>query len=207
MYITAIEPFTKGKKKIFSEKGYLFWLYDSEIREYGIEEDTILSDSIIDTIENDIVLKRAKQKVLRMLERMDRTKYELLRKLKDAGYTEAISSQAIEYAYNYNYIDDERFAVNYVRDNCTVRSKKAIANALAMKGIDKELVEKAYSFVRYDVCDNPEEAAINKDIAKKLNGREISEYDEKFRQKLAASLFRKGYSYELIKKKINFSEY
>ena len=53
-------------------------------------------------------------KSITILKYMDRTEKELYIKLKDAYYTDDIINRTIEYLKEYNYINDERYAMNYI---------------------------------------------------------------------------------------------
>ena len=57
--------------------------------------------------------KRAKHRALYLLERADRTEQELRSKL-EKTYEPEIVEEAIAYVRQYHYIDDKRYAVNYL---------------------------------------------------------------------------------------------
>lgn len=208
MYITALEPFKKGSKKIYSDNGYLFWLYDSEIRKYNIEEAAEISDEIISEITNTIVFLRARQKVIRLLEKMDRTEQELMRKLHENGYTDDIAYAAVTYAKSYGYVDDTRYVSMYLRLNCKKKSRRVLMSTLLQKGISKDIIEDAFVDLSEEAeyCMNTEENALEREISKRLKGKSISDFDTAALQKIMAALFRKGYPYELIKKKFNYDD-
>ena len=89
--------------------------------------------------------KKAKHRALYLLERMDRTEYELRQKLK-VDYEEDIVDEAIEYVKQYHYIDDVRYAKNYIASKSHVKSKRQIEQELLMKkGISKDLIQDAFS--------------------------------------------------------------
>ncbi|MCI8854613.1 MAG: regulatory protein RecX [Lachnospiraceae bacterium] len=88
--------------------------------------------------------KRAKHRALYLLERMDRTEQELRRKLQQ-NYPPDVVEEALEYVKSYHYIDDLRYAKNYIACKSQVKSRRQIEQELLMKkGISREILEQAY---------------------------------------------------------------
>ncbi len=198
MYITKIENFGKSKLKIYVDEEYKFWLYKKEINKHSINEDEVISLEQYNELYM-LNLSRAKKYVLNILKRMDKTRQEIITKLTQAGYTDNIINETLAYIDNYNYIDDERYARQYVRYKCDNQSKREIMNALLLKGVSKETAMLAISDEYKD-----EEAAIIKAIKKKRRlNQELSENDKR---KLLSSLYRKGFDLDLIKKHIEYTE-
>lgn len=206
MKITDIIEINIGTNKrkiayrIYTDYEYAFLLYKQDIKEYQLEIDTEISLELYKQIIEDTVYRRAKQKALAILKHMDRTEREMYTKLKKAYYTDTIIERTIEYLKGYNYIDDERYASNYIRIKKSTLSKLALSTKLMLKGINKELLEKIisieYDAESYDI--DPEILAINKLIRKKYKNNADLSYEEK--QKLIASLYRKGFSLDKINK-------
>ena len=89
--------------------------------------------------------KKAKHRALYLLERMDRTEYELRQKLKQ-DYEADVVDEAIEYVKQYHYIDDERYARNYIVSKSQVKSRRQIEQELLLKkGISKDIILDAFS--------------------------------------------------------------
>lgn len=202
MQITKLEDYGKQKKKLYLDGEYAFWLYYSDIREYNIREEQELSDNIYQELLT-VIQKYAKQKALSFLEHMDRTEQELFQKLKQAGFPEDTISLAIEYVKKYHYIDDRRYALSYLRFHSENKSKRYLMNQLNQKGIDKKIAEQAYHEIIEEYGEeNAELLALRKEIQKKIKNQK--ELDTVTKKKLVAALFRKGYSYDMIQKELNF---
>ena len=88
-------------------------------------------------------LKRAKHRALYLLERCDRTEQELRTKL-SRNYEPEIVEAAIRYVKEYEYIDDKRYAVNYLKSRGQIKSRRQIEQELLYKkGISRDVLEEA----------------------------------------------------------------
>jgi regulatory protein len=129
---------------------------------------------------------------------MDRTEGELRNRLSEEGFPEEIIQSTIEYVHYYGYLNDERYAINYIRQRKETKSKLIIRSELAGKGIDKELLDMIFTTEYQGQEEDPEITAIRKAIAKKVKEPDALSREEK--QKLIAHLYRKGFEFDKIKK-------
>ncbi len=91
--------------------------------------------------------KKARHRALYLLERMDRTEQELRRKL-EQNYPLDIVEETIEYVKSYHYIDDLRYAKNYIQYKGQTRSRRQMQQELRLKkGISREILEEAFAEV------------------------------------------------------------
>lgn len=212
MKVIQIEVLDKVRRKIHFDDVPSFWLYRSDIVEYGLEENSELSEQRYELIRKEKVLLYAKKKALELLERMDRTEQELKNKLADRDFSSDIIEEAIAYAKQFHYVDDLRFANNFIHQKSSTKSKKQICYSLYQKGVSKDMVDQAYEdFMQShqelanqsleegqdETKANPELEAILKIIRRK--GKPVEEYTREELQKLTASLYRKGFSSENIR--------
>ncbi len=84
----------------------------------------------------------AKKKAMYLLEKQDRTQQQLETKLLEQGFPESVVKQAISYVESFHYIDDERYAANYIRYRQEQKSKNQLKLELYKKGIDSDTVSK-----------------------------------------------------------------
>ena len=125
---------------------------------------------------------------------MDRTEAQLREKLLSAGFEPEITEQAMEYVRSFGYLDDERYVRNYVEYRQNQKSRRQIVQELQFrKGVSSELIEK----VCRELEPADEQMLIRKELRKKHY--EPEGCDEKQRQKLMASLLRKGFRMEDIR--------
>lgn len=204
MIITKIEEIKIGRAKkttayeIYADESFIFLLYSQDIRIYQLKEGIEISPNLYERIIQETVYRRAKQKAMATLKRVDKTEKELRVKLKASYYTDDIIDMTINYLKNYDYINDERYSSNYIRFHKLNKSKFAIKTKLLQKGINKAVLEKSISDEYFNSEDenDPEMIAIKKSINKKY--KDISSLTWEEKQKLIASLYRKGFDIDKI---------
>lgn len=201
MIVTELVPYGRTKCKVYVDYEYAFCLTNREIRLYEIEKEHSITDALFSEILKDIVIPKAKLKAMDLLKSMDRTEYELCSKLKQAGYAEMIVQVALDYVKQYNYVNDYRYACNYINYRKTMKSMKMITMELGKKGISKEMIADAME-EEYQV--DHEEESIMREIKKKCKNVEELTYEKK--AKLYTYLYRKGYSQSLIRKALGSFE-
>lgn len=191
MFITRLEALEKSKIKVYIDYEYAFLLYDKDLKRYNLEEGDEISSKIYHEIVEDTVYRRAKQKALALLKYMDRTENELITKLINSHYPEDVIKRTIEYVKEYGYINDERYATNYIRMRKERKSKLFLKQELLTKGIKKEILDTIFSMEYEEEDDDPEITALRKAIEKKCKNPSSMTWEEK--QKLIAQLYRKGF--------------
>ena len=137
----------KGRVFFRFDNGTEFILYRSEIRGLPQAESTLLMTedaylpvSLYEKILTEIVGKRAKKRALFLLERMDRTESQLCEKLRQNGYPEECVAAAVEYVKQYHYIDDLRYAKQYIRYHQQKKSSQRLKMDLMKKGVGREQI-------------------------------------------------------------------
>jgi len=197
LIISRLDYLDKPKVKVFIDEEYAFWLYEKEIIQYHIKEGEEITSQIHEVILRDIILHRAKNKAVAILKFMDRTEYEIMKKLSDAGYPEGIVCQVLAYLNEYRYIDDDKYAATYVRIKKNTKSKRVIKMEMKQKGIKKDIIDRVLSLeYENEELEDPELLAIKKAIEKKHIDPSNLSKEEK--QKVLASLYRKGFEIDKI---------
>lgn len=133
----------KGRRKIRFDNGMEILLYRNECKKYGIAEQAYLEEETYREIIEEVVETRAIKRAMHLLEKMDRTQKQLCDKLKQNGYPEECIETAILYVEKYHYIDDLRYAKNYVRFHQTDKSRQRLKMDLMRKGVSKDIIEVA----------------------------------------------------------------
>ena len=114
MIVTEIKPVTKQKFQIELDRQPAFVLYKGELSRYHIQKDEELSEEIYRELVEQVLTKRAKLRAMHLLEKMDRTKGELRKKLEQGGYPSIAIEAALDYVESFQYIDDDRYAARYI---------------------------------------------------------------------------------------------
>lgn len=191
MIVTEIVPLDKRRSKIILEDDFTLVLYRGEIRRFGIEEGKPLSEETYQEILQEVLLKRARERVLYLLKSSDKTEQELRRKLKDGGYPKEAADYAINFLKDHRFINDQDYGRRYVEFNLERKSERQIQYELQKKGLDKEVIQE---ILREQPVN--EEAQIRAYVRKKCLKPE--EMDFKERSRIMAALGRKGFSYDAI---------
>ena len=196
--VTEIVEINKKKRRIYINYDSAFSLYVGEVRKYKIKKDLYIDKEIYDEIVNEILPKRAKLRAMNLLKDRDLTEYSLRGKLKEGYYPEDSIRIAIEYVKSYGYIDDRRYAQNYVNFKSVSKSRYQIKNLLLQKGLDKDLISEVCDeyYENSDNNENSESKLIEKLIIKrKVDIINITREDK---SKLLGYLTRRGFRIDLI---------
>lgn len=198
MLITSLEYLGRSKVRIYMDGEFAFPLMREDIIQYDLKEGLELSKDAYELILGEGVLRRAKLKALAILKYMDRSEQELRKKLMEAEYPKDVIDMAIDYVKGYGYIDDSRYASSYIRHRKNTKSKSMLTAELYNKGIRRDIIETALT-LEYNLAqeEDPELIAIKKVLTRKSIIPEDLTWEEK--QKLLASLYRKGFDIEKIK--------
>ena len=112
------------------------------------------------------------------------------------GYPQDAQEEAISYVKSYHYIDDRQSAMDYIEYHQESKTKQKLLQSLMSKGLSKELILECFDEIVGDRKKELEEEQILKILRKKNYDPEQWTFEEK--QRLMASLYRKGFSSELI---------
>ncbi|MDO5539718.1 MAG: regulatory protein RecX [Eubacteriales bacterium] len=138
--------------------------------------------------------KRAKLRCMHLLEKRDYTEKQLRDKLRvgKTEYTPEVIDGAIAYVKSCRYIDDARYACQYVECMKDRKSRRQIEQELFQRGVSREYVESAFEQTETV----PEDGLIEKWLEKKHYCQETADMKEV--RRMYAFLARKGFSGEAI---------
>lgn len=200
LIVTSIKEITSKRRLININYEPAFALYSSEIRHFQIKENTLIDPAIYDEIVNKLLSKRATVRAMNLLKSKDYAEAELIRKLKANYYPDASIDQAIAYVKKFGYIDDQRYADNYIQFKSGSKSKQQIMQFLQTKGIKRNVIDQC--FEEYEAShENSELDTILSLLRKKHIDYANISYEEK--GKLLNSFYRKGFQIDLVKKALH----
>lgn len=201
MIITKLEKTEKTKVRIYIDEEFAFILTEKELEKLTLEEGQSILDEQYEKLIEVLVYPKAIEKALFILKFMDRCEKELRTRLSREEYPQDIIDRVIEYVKHYGYLNDERFAAAFVKSRKNRKSRMMIKNELQQKGISKDMIQTIFE-AEYETEDmeDAEMTAIRKAIAKKTRDPQGLSSEEK--QKLIASLYRKGFDLSKIKQNI-----
>ncbi len=196
--ITKIEE-QKNKKRvnIFVDDAFFCGLNKETAVIFRLKVGSEIEEQKLLTAVFESEVKRAFDKASEYLATRMHTKKELFDKLVKKGYEKPVIEKAIEKLEDYHYIDDKLFAKQFALQN-SAYSKRMIENKLKQKGVAKDIVQETSELrdenEEYELCKKQaEKYAKSKDLSK-----------ENAVQKMYASLIRKGFSFDNVKKATNF---
>ncbi len=197
MTITDIVEFDKKRSKIYIDGEFAFLLYKGELRDFGIRKDNEISDEEYRIIVEQLIPKRATKRAMNLLLKKDYTESKLRDKLSEGLYPSEAIDAAIDYVKSYKYLDDDRFARDYISYHMDIRSRNRIIQDLVNKGIKKDILEPILDELYDDENGDIEQDQIKKLLIKKHYEKGM---DYKEKQKIMAFLVRRGYQIDSIKK-------
>lgn len=185
--ICELRKLTGGRYLVVLEDDFSFPLYGRELDEFGIHEDGVLREEAAAEILQEVLPKRAKLCAMHFLQSADRTEHQLRRKLESLFYPEEIADEAVAYMKKYHYIDDMRYAVNYMEYRRDSKSLRQMEQELYQKGISKE----TFSQAAEQIDTRDEASQIRQWLIKKNYSGSCA--DRKETERIYRFLLRKGY--------------
>ena len=198
--ITKIEVQKKDKTRsnIFLDGEFFCGLQNEVVIGKGLKVGLEIDEDKL----KEIVLESEKQvafnKALSLLNTRFKTKHEIKTYLKEKGFDEFVIDETIEKLIEYKYINDEHYAEAYINSNKVKKSKKVIELELLKKGVSQKIINETLANLE------TESELILTLYTKYMKNKEAT-FENK--QKAIKYLMGKGFSYDDIKKAVNYSDY
>ncbi len=150
-------------------------------------------------MDEEVTLRKARNKVLRLLTYRARSRKEVIDYLERKGFSQAVSETVVKEMERYGYIDDERFAADFIayrkiRGNGLIK----VRYELKIKGVDQRIIDEKITenFDPEEDFSRIKEALIKREP---LSGG----IDQRWLGRQAAFLKRRGFQDNLIIKALN----
>ena len=141
--VKEIEAVGKGRYRVQFDTGVTCLLYRKEMSSFSIEKGKKITAQQYQELLEEVVGKRAKKRALHLLEQMDRTEKQLRDKLLANESPQSCIDGAIAYVKGFHYLDDSRYASNYVRFSQEKMSRVQMKQKLMQKGIASSVIADA----------------------------------------------------------------
>ena len=140
--------------------------------------------------------KKAKNQALKYLSYRDRSKWEITQYLQKKQHSHLVIQQTLEYLENLDYVDDQRFAMQWGQFNINKKKlgRNRLYRELLNKGIDRETLE---NILRTLYENNPEVQLAKECASKKWESLKGVEEDKK-KRRLFQHLKRRGFPTDII---------
>lgn len=191
MKIISIEPNSnkKNKKnKILLDNDTFFYLYDSEIKKLDLHEKNEIDPVLYNVIFEEYLFARAKKKALAILDKTMSSKEQIRTKLRRNDFCDEVIDKVISLLEEYNLLNDYEYAKAYISSYQNKKSIRELKFELQKRGIDRDIIEELVS----NIDSSEMEIANIEKTVRKYRDSEGNIPIEK-RQKIMASLYRKGY--------------
>ena len=200
--VKSISEYDKKRWKVTLDEGAVtFLLYKGEKKLLGdaaakagadaaAENAGELSEETYRYILDEVLLPRAKKRVLYYLKNADKTEFQIRRKLAEGFYPEEVIEKVMEFLHHYAFADDARYAENFIEAKQGDCSKRELEAKLYQKGIRGETVKEMLSAISAE----DEYTACEKALRKKHTGDDRKDF---------AYLARKGYPFDAIEHAMN----
>ena len=196
MLVTQISEVSKSRCRVYLDGQFAFVLYKGELRQFQIKENHELSDESYHQIMTQLLPKRAKLRSMNLLKSRDYTKQQLEDKLRQGDYPKECIEEAIAYVESYGYIDDKRYARDFIEYHLQTKSRKRMEMDLLRRGIDKNVIHNVFEELGDLGVEQDESAMIRNLMQKKKYCVDTATKQEQ--QKMYGFLYRKGFSQEAI---------
>ena len=196
MIVTQITGITKGRFRIYIEEKPAFVWYRGEVRRRGSREGEPLSEESLREIEEEILPTRAKRRAMNLLQNRDYTEAGLREKLRNGDYPESCIEEAVAYVKSYGYVDDCRYAGDFITYNLDRKSRTRMEQDLMRKGISKDTIRTVFEELEEQGTSQDEGAMIRRLLEKKKYDPQTATGQEK--QRMYAFLYRRGFRAEVI---------
>jgi regulatory protein len=151
------------------------------------------------------IVTRARNTAYRLLTYRPRSRAELIQKLLDKGFDQAVVEAVVVYLERLGYINDRQFAEQWAAGRVRLRGfgSRRIEQELRNKGIGRDIIAEALS----GVFGTETELETARGAAEKKLNTMNSMDGETRRRRLVGFLERKGFSFETIRKVMQKTEY
>ena len=197
MIITSRIPKGKTRCTIMTDGGESFTVSVRDARLYGLEEGAEISASVLSLIREQLRKEILHESGI-LLGGRDYTEKRLTEKLLERDYPEDLVQEAVQSLKEARYLDDRRFAEQYLSAHLSDRSIARIRQDLAQRGVDNKLIDEPVSACSVEEIQEEELAQIRQLLKKRHYDPESADYAEQ--QKTAAFLYRRGFDAGLIRK-------
>jgi regulatory protein len=192
MKITKIAPAVKtaGRYNVFVDEEFAFSLDEAQLVKVGLKKGDEIDEEKLVELKTESDFGKNYIRAVDLVSRRLRSEREIRDYAFRKQWTKENVEKVVARLYERGYLNDEKFAENFVRSRANLRnySARKMKLELRKKGIKSNIIEKVLA----ETDEYDEQTALKNLIAKKRGY-----YDDQ--QKLVAYLARQGFSYDAIK--------
>ena len=201
MIVTQISEESRSRLRIYIDGQFAFVLYKGELRRFHIKEGQEIPVQSYHEITTELLPKRAKLRCMNLLQSRSYTQKQLEDKLRQGDYAQEYIDVAIDYVSSYGYIDDLRYARDYIEYHLDSRSRGRIETDLMRRGIDSDTIRQAFEELNELGVEQDEAGMICDLLRKKKYCAETATRQEQ--QRMYGFLYRRGFHADAITKALS----
>lgn len=199
MQITECTPVSKTKTRVRIDDDMTLVLLNRDLLQFHLEQGGEIPEESFEELLGKLY-KDALGKCGSLLKDMDYSHSALREKLVRAGFPDTIAEKAVAAMEEAHYVDDRRYAEQYLESHAGSRSRLRLRMDLQKKGIPGELIDEVFSSWEEENSGRIREEEIRQIrelLRKRRYDPETADWQET--QKTKAFLMRKGYSQDVIR--------
>lgn len=195
-----LNNFTKMVKIVFDDSTEFKVSVDLIVK-YKLSNGQIINDELFNQISKEQRIIEVKQYSYNYATYKLRTKYQIINKLKEKKYTDFEIDTAFTFLYEFNLINDRKFAIAYVKDALMMKSISELKLRINLQnfGIDRNTIDE----VLKEYYPKEDEFEIAKKSAEKKMRLIQHKPLEKQKNSLYIFLVNSGYSFDIAKRVLN----
>lgn len=204
----SVQQKRKDRYNIFMDYGkgeqYAFSADEDVIIKFGLKKGMELDALSLTQIEFQDEIRKAYNQAIHYLSRRMRSETEVRKHLAEKETDESIINEVIVKLYEYKFLNDNEFAIAYVRTQANTSDKglDVIKRELKEKGISQPDIEEA---IQEFPVEDQVEAAVK--LCQKYAKKYSRESQRLLKQKLEQMLLRKGYPFSVINIAVEEAEF
>lgn len=193
----TIQKKNKNRVSVFTDGEYAFSLDGTDALRLGVKIGAEITEDDIKAYNIESNLSKAKAKAFDIVSRKAATEKQLREKLFEKGYDADICDEVVKTLREYNYIDDEDYAENFIEYAVSKGwGKMKISFELERRGVEKSIVSAVLS--TFD--DSPVDR-IYDILCVKFAGLDMTDFKQK--QKVLRFFVSRGFDFDNIKSAIS----
>lgn len=200
--ITKIEVQKRNKDRVnvYVDNDFLFSCDIEIVYKNNLKVGNIVDAESIKEIASEDNYIKAKNYILKVIEKNYKTDKEIYDKLKIKGYEDNIIQRVQHFLHTYQFTDDSKYANMYIKEKMRKNGKRKIYYSLIQKGVSEEIIEDGLA----NISDEDEvDSALELAKRKYKSLTRLESDSRKVYNKLCSYLLRRGYKYENIKKVVS----
>lgn len=197
MIVTDLIDISKKQCKVMIDDEFAFVLYKGELHLYGISVGKEMTDACYHKIVDEVLCRRCKLRAMNLLKERNYSEKRLHEKLMNGNYPPECVDAAMEYVKSFGYVDDTRYAQDFLFYHGKKLNRQQIILKLRQRGVPDDIIRDAYQSFCESGEKTPDEELIHRQLKKKhFPGLESCTPDEKNR--FLRSLIQKGFSMDAV---------